>query len=64
MIRKEFLKNKIYCPQPWRDLEDLMGSQPCLTEREFYKNLLPLIIDQRYNQKDLQKMLNIIQGFI
>lgn len=64
LIRKEFLKNKIYCPQPWRDLESLMGSNKCLTEREFYQNLLPLIIDQRYHPNDLKTILNIIKSFV
>ena len=41
-----------------------MGENKCLMEREFYQNLLPLIIDQRYGKKDLQKMLTIIQQFI
>ena len=63
-IRKAFLKNKIYCPKPWRDLEGLVGNHPCVVEREFFQNLLPLIIDQRYNENDLQKMLTIIQSFV
>lgn len=59
---KELLDNQIYCPKPWRGMLDLIGNHKCKVERNFYANLIPLIIDQRYGKKDLDRIVSIIKG--
>lgn len=60
-VYKNLLENKIYCPKPWRGMLDLIKEAKCEIERNFYENLIPLIIDQRYDKMDLKKMVTIIQ---
>ena len=59
-VRNELLNSCIYCPKPWRGLEDLYGNNNCENEKILYKNLIPLIIDQRYGIEEMNKIINII----
>lgn len=62
-IYENLLANQIYCPKPWRGMLDLIGNNKCKIERNFYKNLIPLIIDQRYDKRDLDRIIFSIQKF-
>ena len=59
-IRQKLIENKIYVPKCWRNLESNIDINDVEVELYYYENLIPLIIDQRYNKEDLQYMLNII----
>ena len=61
-LRAELLKNKIFCPKPWRGLFDLFNGENCENERFLHENLIPLIIDQRYGKEEMDKIIEIITG--
>jgi len=56
IIRKELIKNKIYVPILWPNVLDI---DDCI-EKEYSKNILPIPCDQRYDQKDMAYMVDIV----
>lgn len=61
-IRQKLIENKIYVPKCWRNLESNIDIKDAEVELYYHKNLIPLIIDQRYDNEELQYMINIIKG--
>lgn len=55
-IRKELIKKKIYVPILWPNVLEL---NDCV-EKEYAENILPLPCDQRYNDKDMKYIANIV----
>lgn len=58
-IRKKLQKNKIYIPTLWPDVFDNCPENSL--EFDYAKNILPLPIDQRYNQTDMDVIINCIK---
>jgi len=62
-LRQQLINKNIYIPKYWPsdllDFEKLSSN-----EQDFVNNLLPLPIDQRYNQEDMDRILGVIDGKI
>lgn len=54
-IREKLIKNRIYIPLLWPNLTDLNSF-----EEQLVSNLLILPCDQRYNTKDMERIINLI----
>ena len=57
-LRQQLIANQIFVATYWPDLEKL-GDIPSF-ERFLQEHLLPLPLDQRYEPKDLQRIVEII----
>lgn len=55
-VRQKLIAKKIYVPTLWNDA--LKRLAPNDTEVGFVKNLLPLPVDQRYGEDEMQYMIN------
>ena len=55
-LRKHLINNEIYVAQYWQPLES------DTIEADFQKYILPLPIDQRYNKKDIQRIIEVIEN--
>ena len=60
-IRKELIKNKIYVPLLWPNV--LENSSDSL-EYKYAKNIIPIPIDQRYDESDMKKIYEVLKGKI
>ena len=58
-IRKKLHALKIYIPTLWPDVFDVCDSSEL--ECDMAKNILPLPVDQRYDEKDMQYLINTIK---
>lgn len=58
-LRKELVDHKIYIPQWWKYI--LQGEQANEYEKYLCKYLLPLPIDQRYNDDDIYSIINVVK---
>ncbi len=56
LLRKRLIDNKIYIPIYWED------QQKGTVEYTFRNNILPLPVDQRYTVKDMDRILEVING--
>ena len=54
-IRKKLIENEIYCPIHWPKPND-----KC--ESNLYELELSLICDQRYNEADMQRIVDVINN--
>lgn len=61
-IRQELINNNIYIPRLWKEalLPELKGS----IEYELSETLIPLPIDQRYDNSDMKYLYNIIEHYL
>ncbi|MFW6275120.1 MAG: hypothetical protein ACOC2M_00640 [bacterium] len=59
-MRKALIENKIFVPTYWPNVFDWTDKNA----REYYyaKNVLPLPIDQRYEKKDMERIIKIIRS--
>lgn len=57
-IRKKLIENKIYVPTYWPNV--MRQCDSTTIEHRYAMNMIPLPIDQRYNQKDMKRISNII----
>ena len=60
-IRKVLVKKKIYIATLWPNVLEM---NDCHLEKDFALNILPLAIDQRYDENDMQYLVREIKGFI
>lgn len=60
-IRKKLIEQKIYVPVLWNDT--LWVCQDKL-EQEYVKNILPLPVDQRYTEEDMEYIANTVLLFL
>lgn len=58
--RSLFYSNKIFLPVLWEDVTDRKGNGNFPLERQIVNDLLPLPIDHRYEEKDLIKILHLL----
>ncbi len=58
-LRQELINNRIYCPTYWPNV--LQWTQPDCIEFNLAKSLIPLPIDQRYDKKDMRRMVGLIK---
>ncbi len=58
-IRKALIQNGVYVSQWWKWVLD---NSPNEHERKLSRYLLPLPIDQRYGESDMEDIVNIIRG--
>lgn len=64
-IRKKLVKEQVYCPQWWKwILEDERCKNINDVETYYAENLIPLVIDQRYEDEDIAKLVEIVNRFI
>lgn len=59
-IRKKLQTKKIYIPTLWPDVFDLCDE--CTMEYEYAKNILPIPIDQRYGDEEMEYIIGEIIG--
>lgn len=57
IIRKKLIQNNIYIPKLWPNIKTEELSE---IENEYINNILPIPIDQRYNENDMKKIIEII----
>jgi len=58
-VRKLLAEKKIYIPTLWPNVLELDG---CALEKEYAKNILPLPIDQRYGEEDIERVANELKN--
>lgn len=61
LLREHLINNKIYCPIHWPIPKKEYLNNSVL---KVYKQELSLICDQRYEAKDMYRMIEIIKGFL
>ena len=61
-LRTELVRNKIYVPQWWKYLKDIVKKETVEYEYSAFLNMIPL--DQRYEENDIMKMVNIIKKIL
>lgn len=57
-IRKKLIENKIYVPTLWPNVVVLDG---CELEKDYAQNILPLPVDQRYNECDMKLIVEEVK---
>ncbi|SET11363.1 hypothetical protein [Prevotella sp. kh1p2] len=57
-LRKKLIQNKVYVATFWPNVEEWAGNKSI--EHQLACNLLPLPIDQRYGEKEMNIILNLI----
>lgn len=61
-IRKRLVSEKVYCPQWWKwILEDACCKAVNDTEIHFAKDLIPIMIDQRYREDEIKELAEIVK---
>ena len=60
-LRTYLIKNKIYVPKLWPNLDKFELND---FERNLFENLVPLPIDQRYSESDMNIILKVIEKFL
>ncbi len=58
LLRKNLIKNKIFVAKYWPNVDEWAGEGA--DETWMANNILPLPIDQRYGEEDMQRIINII----
>ena len=58
-IKEKLVKNRIYVATYWPDLSKALNDH----EKLYSKSIIPLPIDQRYNEHDMSKIVEIILSF-
>lgn len=61
-LRKQLQKEKIYIPALWADVLKLVSEDTL--EYKFVNNILPLAVDQRYDEEDMEYICNVIENTI
>lgn len=61
-LRKHLIENKIYVPMWWKHLLQLKDISKA--EYHWAKYIIPVPIDQRYNETDMQKIAEVILRFL
>jgi len=61
-LRNHLIVNKIYVPQWWKYL--LKEAESCTLEAKYTKWLFALPIDQRYTEKDMNDIANVILDYV
>ncbi len=57
-LRKKLIQNKIYVPTYWPELLEVCETDS--VEYHLAQKLLPLPIDQRYGEEDMQRIIDVI----
>lgn len=60
VLRETLRKNRIYCATYWSKLEDWNADGS--NERYLAHHIIPLPIDQRYSEHDMQRIIDLIKG--
>ncbi|EGR2260993.1 hypothetical protein HYO14_11390 [Vibrio parahaemolyticus] len=60
-LKIELIKNKIYIPTYWREVESRVSSESW--EKELIDNLVCIPIDDRYDINDMMFILNVINNY-
>ena len=61
-VRRKLIENKIYVPTLWPDVAEKM---PCDSlEYDMSENILPLPVDQRYNEEDMKQIVSLINKIL
>ena len=59
-VKKALAAEKIYIPTLWPNVLELAGT----LEQDYAQNILPLPCDQRYNEADMQRMIDLLLEII
>lgn len=60
LLKRKFIEDNIYCPSHWPIPAEVIL---CEKTREIYDREISLICDQRYNEKEMFKIMKIINDF-
>ena len=60
-LRSYLVENRIYCPIHWP-----LSNEHCIDDacREIYENEMSLVCDQRYNERDMNRMVQSIRKYL
>ena len=58
-IRQDLIDHQVFCARYWPNV--LEWCKPCEWEHELALNLVCLPIDQRYNEEDMKRIINLIK---
>ena len=58
-IRQDLIDHQVFCARYWPNV--LEWCKPCEWEHELARNLVCLPIDQRYNEEDMKRIINLIK---
>lgn len=58
-LRKKLIENKVFVAKYWPNVDDWAGAEA--TETWMANHILPLPIDQRYDEEDMERIINIIE---
>lgn len=61
-IRRELIRQKVYIPVLWPEVLSICGEGSA--EHEMASNILPLPVDQRYGEKEMREILEILYSVI
>lgn len=59
-LRKEFIDNKIFVAKYWPNVESLEGFE---TECDIANKVIPIPCDQRYEKKDIQRIIKLVKQY-
>ena len=57
-LRRELIRRKVYIPVLWPEVLTLCGEESL--EHRMAENILPLPVDQRYGEKEMREILEIL----
>ena len=58
-LRQYLIDHQVFCARYWPNV--LEWCKPCEWEHELAQNLVCLPIDQRYNEEDMKRIINLIK---
>lgn len=58
VLRRELIRRKVYIPVLWPEVLTLCGEESL--EHQMAENILPLPVDQRYGEKEMREILEIL----
>lgn len=61
-VRAVLLRNRVYCAQLWPNVLTDLSDQPDSVEYQMAANIIPLPVDQRYDEKQMDVIASIIIG--
>lgn len=61
-LRAALLRNRVFCARLWPNVLDALVDDIGSVEYQLASRLIPLPIDQRYNEKDMQFIASIVEG--
>lgn len=61
-LQQALIKERLYCPVVWHTPSQVL-SECCLEDTRFHEDMLSLVIDQRYDLVDMERLVQRINDF-